>query len=210
MLRKGKSASVFWDTGCTSNFICDEFAKGCGFRGEEVTLCVTTLGGVVTDCKTVISYKCSFLDEDGYIHYFEAYGMRTITGSVSKITFDKLKQLFPHSSDKLLRSLERDSDVNILMGLGEASWHPERDQKAKGGGDLWIYRNMFGACVGGRHPNICEKTRRNKDLFYVNHVYHTMVSPKVETVSHELEFCARRVKRVALNDTLGKSVCECL
>ncbi len=208
MLRKGQSASVFWDTGCTSNFICDAFAKLCGFRGEEVTLCVTTLGGVVTDYKTVISYKCSFLDADGYIHYFEAYGMSTITGSVSKINLNKLKQLFPNCSDELLNSLERGLDVDILMGLGEASWHPERDQKAKDGGDLWIYRNMFGACVGGRHPNVLEKTRRNQELFYVNHVYLAMVSQKCEPISHELEFCPGRVKGVALNDTLEKSVRE--
>ena len=208
MLRKSVTASVFWDTGCTSNFICDDFAKSCGFRGKEVTLCVTTLGGVITDYKTVVSYKCSLLDEDGYIHYFEAYGMSTITGSVSKISSDNLKQLFPHSSDKLLRSLERGSEVNILIGLGEASWHPERDQKARGGGDLWIFRNKFGTCVGGRHPKISEKTRRNQDLFFVNHVYHAIVSPKLEPVSHELEFCARRVKRVALDDSLGKSVRE--
>ena len=133
MLRKGKSASVFWDTGCTSNFIRDDFAKECGFRGEEVTLNVTTLGGVVTDYKTVISYKCSILDTEGYIHYFNAYGMNTITGDVSKISFRKLKQLFPRTSDESLHTLERDSGVNILIGLGEASWQPERDQKAKGG-----------------------------------------------------------------------------
>ena len=43
------TASVFWDSGCTSNFIRDEFARKCGFRGKEVTLSVTTLGGVITD-----------------------------------------------------------------------------------------------------------------------------------------------------------------
>ena len=207
-LKKCNTASVFWDTGCTSNFIKDDFAKQCGFRGKEVTLNVTTLGGVVTDYKTVLSFRCSLLDTNGYIHYFEAYGMDSITGSVSKIAFDKLKQLFPHSSDESLHVLERGTEVDVLIGLGMSSWQPERDQKAIGGGDLWIWRNMFGACVGGRHPNVIEQTCRNSDLFYVNHVYHVM-SPKTQPLSHELEFCARRAKRVTLNDcTLKKSVRE--
>ena len=196
---RGGNATVFWDSGCTSNFIREEFAKKCGFNGTEETLCVTTLGGVVTDYKTVIAFKCSLLDENGYIHYFEAYGMKSITGTVSKIEFEPLKQLFPHSSDKLLLSLERGSTVDILIGLGQASWQPSRAERAVGGGDLWIHRGLFGACVGGRHLKITEGTRRNNDLFFVNHVYHSIVSTVIPT-SHELEFCQNRVKRVAFDD----------
>ena len=48
-------AVVLRDSGCTSNFIRDAFAKQCGFRGKEETLSVTTLGGVVTEYKKVIS-----------------------------------------------------------------------------------------------------------------------------------------------------------
>ena len=42
-------ASTFYDNGCNCNFICESFAKKCGFKGREETLCVTTLGGVVPD-----------------------------------------------------------------------------------------------------------------------------------------------------------------
>ena len=53
-----KSANVFWDYGCTSNFIRKAFAQMCGFKGTEEHLNVTTLGGVTTDL-TVIRYECS-------------------------------------------------------------------------------------------------------------------------------------------------------
>ena len=178
MLKKNLDAAVLYDGGCTGNFICDDFAERAGFQGKEETLSVTTLGGVVTDYKTVIAYKCSLLDENGYIHYFEAYGMASITGSVSKLQFSKLKELFPHSSDKLLHSLERGSSVDILIGIGQASWQPDKAEQAKGGGDLWIFGNIFGKCVGGRHPNISERTTRNQELFHVNHVYHAVSTPQ--------------------------------
>ena len=32
---KSKSASVFWDLGCSSNFVREEFAISCGFKGKE-------------------------------------------------------------------------------------------------------------------------------------------------------------------------------
>ena len=60
--------------------------------------------------------------------------------------------------------------------------------------------------MGGRHPNICEQTSRNQELFFVNHIYHAMVSANVELISHEVRFCAERMKRITLNDTLNKSV----
>ena len=51
---RGLTASVFWDSGSSSNFIRETFAKLCGFRGKPDTLSVTTLGGAVTEFLTVI------------------------------------------------------------------------------------------------------------------------------------------------------------
>ena len=62
--RKGVTANVFWDLGCTSNFVKESFAKKCGFRGRNEDLSVTTLGGVTTDM-AVTTYQCSLYDVDG-------------------------------------------------------------------------------------------------------------------------------------------------
>ena len=200
-LKRGVYGSVFFDYGCTSNFIREKFAKQCGFVGQEETLSVTTLGGVVTDYRTVISYKCSLRDENGTVASFNAYGMESITGDVSKIDGGKLKQLFPHLSETMLHSLRRGDKVDVLIGIGHPSWHPERAEKAKSSGDFWIYRGCFGACVGGRHPDIYEGTHRSDNLFFVNHTYHAIVWPNAEHESHELEYCPQRVKGITPDDT---------
>ena len=187
-------AVVFWDSGCTSNFIRDAFAKQCGFRGKEETLSVTTLGGVVTEYKKVISYQCTLRDENGHLHTFKAYGMDSITGDVSRVDPQKLKQLFPHTPASTLKRLERGSQVDVLIGYGHPSWHPVKSEKAPGGGDLWIHKSIFGECVGGSHPDLRENTRRNKNLFHVNHVYCGLTQSQLLPSSHELEFCPRRIQ----------------
>ena len=141
--KKNISAVVFWDSGCTSNFIRDEFAKKCGFRGKEETLSVTTLGGVVTEYKKVMSYQCTLRDENGQFQTFSAYGMDSITGDVSRIEREKLKRLFPDTPVSTLQRLERGKQVDVLVGIGHPSWHPERYEKAPGGGDLWIYKGIL-------------------------------------------------------------------
>ena len=42
--KHGIFASVFWDLGCSSNFVREAFAKQMGYAGKEEHLCVTTLG----------------------------------------------------------------------------------------------------------------------------------------------------------------------
>ena len=85
-------ATVFLDSGCTANFIRDEFAIKCGFKGKQDTLCVTTLGGVVSDYKTVTVYTCCLMDENGEERKFVAYGMSSITGSVLYMRPDFLQK----------------------------------------------------------------------------------------------------------------------
>ena len=203
---KGIVASVFWDSGATSNFVKEEFAKLCGFKGHSETLSVTTLGGVVTDYLTVTAYNCSLKDQDGQMVPFKAYGLESITGSVTKIPSLKLQKLFPRLSRDMIKYLERGNSVDILMGFLHPSWHPCRAERATGGGDLWIYRGRFGACVGGSHPNINERTYRSNNLFTVNvnHTYFTQVSVG-SLSSHELEYCPART--VAQYHSSQKHVC---
>ena len=57
-----------------------------------------------------------------------------------------------------------------------------------------MYRGIFGTCVGGRHPDINEETRRNDNLFSVNFTYHADVDVVNKTsIPHTLDFCPKRV-----------------
>ena len=192
--KKGLTASVFWDLGCTSNFVREEFARSCGFRGRQEKLSVKTIGDVVTDY-TVTSYRCFLKDENGDMKEFKAYGMESITGEVSRIDLDKIKALFPHIPYNQAQKLTRLSHVDVLIGMQHPSWHPERAERAKGGGDFWLYRGMFVSCIGGRHLEIIDTTQKSKNLFTVVHTYHVQVENrhKLEGYSHHLEFCPSRV-----------------
>ena len=192
---KSKLASIFYDLGCSSNFVRDEFAKSCGFKGIQQKLSVKTLGGVITDY-TVIEYSCYLKDINGEVRYFKAYGMDSITGEVSSIDSNKIMSIFPHISLKEAKKLTRMNHVEILIGMPHPSWHPERAERARGGGDFWIFRGLFGSCVGGRHPEIADATRKSKSLFTVVHTYHVQVGVhQDQNDSHYLEFCPRRVEK---------------
>ena len=156
---------------------------------------VTTLGDVVMDI-TVTTYSCALRDVNGNLEYFEAYGMETITGNVSKISTAHLKKLFPNMSDQQLDKLQRGSVVDVLIGICHPSWHPLPVEKAQGGGDFWKYRGKFGECVGGCYPGLVEGTKKNRNLFTVNKSFHIMSSKVLpsDVQSHELEFCGARVQ----------------
>ena len=144
---RGFVAAVFWDSGSTSNFIREKFAERCGFKGKSETLSVTTLGGKVTDYLQVKKYFCTIMDENGDSHVFEAYGLESITGRVAHIPLEKLRNVFPKTGDRTLQRLRRGNMVDILIGVAHWSWHPVRETRATGGGDLWIASCRFGVCV---------------------------------------------------------------
>ena len=199
--RRGQYSSVFWDLGCTSNFVREQHAKQCGFKGTLKQLSVTTLGGVTTDM-SVMLYTCFLREVDGTLQKFEAYGMESITGALTHLESGIVKKTFPHLDEHTISQLRRADQVDFLIGIKHTSWHPERAERAKDG-DFWVYRGRFGVCVGGRHPSINEQTRRSDSLFSVVHyVYHAKVNHSQEFTPHELEFCPKRT--VAYDESISR------
>ena len=126
----------------------------------------------------------------------EKLGLEKITGAVSRIQPSKLKKLFPGVSPEKLKSMERGTRVDILIGIANFSWQPVRVKRASGGGDFWMCENRFGVCYGGSHPEVSEGTKRSNDLFHVNVDHSTFYADTVPAaqVSHLLEFCPSRVE----------------
>ena len=58
-------------------------------------------------------------------------------------------------------------DMDYLIGLGKATWHPVRCERAKQGGDLWIWDNKIGSCLGGSHTLIGSYHKRSIHLYTV-------------------------------------------
>jgi hypothetical protein len=188
--KRGDSATVFWDLGSELNFVREEYAKKCRFKGSTDELSVTTLSGKVTEYQRVTIYQCRIRDTDGISYDFEAYGLDCITGPLTQIGAALIKKLFPHMSPQKVQKLLRGQHVDFMIGMQHPSWHPSKIERAESGGDLWVWSGWFGSCVGGRHPEIQDNTRRSEALFTVNHVRPKTIQ---HTTSHELEYCENRV-----------------
>ena len=109
--------------------------------------------------------------------------------------------------------MERGKGVDFLIGMKHPSWHPERAERARGSGDLWLFRGKFGSCIGGRHHEIKEETQRSDSLFSVNFAYHVNIVNET-VVPHALDFCSERVSSYTHKSgfcesaMLGQSVCQ--
>ena len=167
----GGCEAVLWDTACSGRFVRKEHARAMGFPYVKQRMRVCTLGGDVKEMEGEL-YRCKIKDLDGKLHEFVAHGMERITGSLGKpLNMLLVQKLFPHiKSEKEKRMLMGTQEVDYLLGLGNASWQPEKVAKAKGEGDFWIWENQFGKCVGGSHPLLDGGVTRSDSLFTVLHV----------------------------------------
>ena len=75
------------------------------------------------------------------------------------LTGVQLKDLFPKVKD--IASMSITDPVDYLVGLDEAGLQPICGHKAKGGRDLYIWKNSFGRCIGGRHKMIASAPEKN-------------------------------------------------
>ena len=157
--------TVLWDSACSGLFVRDEHARQKKFPFKNKQLRVVTLGGDVKEVDSRI-YDCQVKDLQGNVYHFQAHGLETITGSLNtRLSEELMDQLFP--SIKGGYRMCGAETVDYLIGLGKASWQPQRSVKAVGGGDFWVWQNQFGSCVGGSHPLVGNYVSRSDSLFTV-------------------------------------------
>ena len=129
--------TVLWDPASSGIFVRNSHARLMNFpsRSERMTVC--TLGGDVKEIDGVV-YRCRIKDLDGREHEFLAHGLDEVTGRLSHpMTTRQVGELFPHlKSERERRRLIGSTEVDYLIGLGKASWQPQKVTKAQGGGDL--------------------------------------------------------------------------
>ena len=188
--------TVLWDSACTGRFVRHGHAKKMKFPYEEKKLRVTTLGGVIQEIDGVV-YTCSIKDQTGKVHSFKAHGLDEVTGVLGKpISKGIMKQMFPDVVG--VHKLAGASSVDYLLGLGDASWQPQRVQKAQGGGDFWLWKNQFGTCIGGSHPLVDSLTSRSSSLY-------TVMKVITENIAHDPELkiptCTSFFAKASISDS---------
>ena len=169
--------TALWDSACSGVFVRNDHARRQGFPCRQKRLRVVTLGGDVKEIEGQI-FQCEIRDQFGDIHQFQAHGLDQITRALeTSLSKELMRVLFPTviGSHKLCGA----SQVDYLIGLGKASWQPERTIQASKGGDFWIWQNKFGTCVGGSHPLVGNSITRSDNLYTVLKVVE--IDPVVES-----------------------------
>ena len=157
--------SVLWDSACSGLFVRDEHARKMGFACQQKRLRVITLGGDVKEIDGVL-YQCEIKDLDGNRYQFLAHGLEQVTGFLeTNLSKELMRKLFPGiiGGYKMCGAKQ----VDYLIGLAKASWQPERTVQATGGGDLWVWKNRFGSCIGGSHPLVGNSVTRSDNIYTV-------------------------------------------
>ena len=101
-------------------------------------------------------YKCKIKNLKGKILTFFTVALPQITGNITCPPAEtQLQHLFPEVEG--VESLRVQDPVDYLIGSEEIGSQPIRERKAKGGGELYIWKNSFGRCLGGRHELVANK-----------------------------------------------------
>ena len=154
-LRRDNLVNIFWDSGSSISLITEKKAKELKLSGLPVMLSVTTTRGKWQKVSSH-RYNVDLFDRSGRKYQITAFGIDNITNAISHVEVDELVHLFNNINKRDVQRPE--GEVDILVGLEYAAWHPVREQSYE---HLLIYGNVFGKCLGGHHPSLNEGTRKN-------------------------------------------------
>ena len=187
--------TVLWDSASTGRFVRNSHAIAMNFPSKRRQLRVMTLGGEVKEIDGII-YQCEIKDQNGNVHKFEAHGLDQVTGMLETfLSKEVMQKLFPTvvGGFKMCGA----GPVDYLIGLSNASWQPQRLIQSEGGGDFWIWGNMFGNCVGGSHPWVGNSVTRSETLYTV---LKSVIVPSLQEESLKIPTCAAFATKVSAGD----------
>lgn len=157
---------VFLDGGSDASYITFKCANRLGLKPKrKLDLEVTTMGNVETTVPTSV-YDVPLKTTEGEIVLIQAYGMKEITGEVTKFDLDTVAKLFPKFDPM---SLQRQaSTVDVLIGSDLFGLHPKREL-ASSGGNLSIMSGKLGVCIQGTHRDLIEGTTKSTNCARIIH-----------------------------------------
>ena len=199
-------ALTLFDSGSDASYITFQFANKIGLRPvRKLKLNVTTMGNVSTSIPTSL-YKVPLISTDGKIIWIEAFGIKEITGQVSRLDEQVINQLFPNHHPNVLQ--RHKSEVDILIGCDNFGLHPKREL-ARAGENLSIMTGKLGLCIQGSHQRLREDTQlstllvrtiHGEDVQTHTHVTQRMTHPLLqEQPPHELRHKQAPINSLCLN-----------
>ena len=157
---------TLFDSGSDASYITHGFANKVGLKCcRKVQLDVTTMGNVITSIHTSV-YAVPIKALDGELIIIEAFGLKQITGEVSKLDSSLLEELFPsYDCTNLQRA---NSEIDLLIGMDNFGLHPKREV-TRAGKNLSIMSGKLCICLQGTHEKLKEKTRASMHCIKLLH-----------------------------------------
>ena len=174
--RNIQNINVMWDSGATVCLITFKKAKELGLMGEKVTIRIIKVGGVNETVESKI-YDVPVRDTSGIVEYFKVYGIQKISSSIEAIETDRFAVMFGVHPEDIRRP---EGEVDVLIGLQYAGFHPD---KQKAINHLVLFANRFGACLGGTHHQLTEKTEKLVQEVEIAHVKSARIEDFYESES---------------------------
>ena len=145
--------TVFWDNGSTCSLVLTETAEQLGCPGEEVTVSIDTVNGVITrDTKL---YCIELLNNSGERVLIKAFGVENISEVRSVVQLSGVKEKFSGDVQSQWSKVSRrpKGQVHVLIGQEHAGYHPVPFEALE---NLVICRSMFGQgwLITGTDPEL--------------------------------------------------------
>ena len=166
--------NVIWDTAATISLITRETVKRLQLKPKcEVNLSIEKTGGIIDEVDSQV-FEVPLKKREGTMEWIEVYSIEKIASSIDAMRWETVLELFRLSVDQINIPT---GEIDILIGMNYAAFHP---RMVEANGQLVLYRNSFGMCLGGSHP--CLKNGMNLAISNakVNHVQVKSVSQFVE------------------------------
>jgi len=161
--RSIQKINVMWDGGATVCLITFKKAKELGLIGRNVTIRIIKVGGVKETIESKV-YDVPVHDESGVVEYFKVYGIQKISSSIEAVETSMFAVMFGVDPDTIRRP---EGEVDVLIGLEYAGFHPDKEKSVD---HLVLFANRFGACLGGTHPKLTERTEKVIQDIEVAHI----------------------------------------
>jgi len=111
---------------------------------------LTTTGNVESQHSTYL-YKVFLASSLGKPVTITCFGLDQITGKVSSLNLQVIKELFPNLDPNIFQ--RHSEEVDILIGADLCSLHP-RQVVATAGSNLNVLEGSFGMCLHGTHSRL--------------------------------------------------------
>ena len=144
-------ATVFFNGGSNGTFITHAAAKRLKARRLfHLNLGLTVTGNLESHHSTFV-YEVELINSSEQVVKVLCAGLEQLTGKVSKLDLDVLRELFPTVNVELLQ--RRSDTVDMLIGSDYCGLIP-RQEVATAGEHLKVVTGPFGLCITGTHPKL--------------------------------------------------------